>query len=120
MLREESPPPTLTPEQLETNAKAERAMRAIREIEAAQLPPLPDAVLSEAACRGHPPEWWFSDNRQHRHAARVICERCPVRAECEQWARARPLARLFGIWGGTLESDRKRKRERSGIAQEAV
>jgi WhiB family redox-sensing transcriptional regulator len=39
-------------------------------------------------------------------AARALCSRCPVRAECLQNALDHPFT--GGIWGGTTESERER------------
>jgi WhiB family transcriptional regulator, redox-sensing transcriptional regulator len=37
--------------------------------------------------------------------ARVICARCPVKAECLAYALEKGEA--FGIWGGTSEKERR-------------
>ena len=40
--------------------------------------------------------------------ARRICDRCPVKAECRQWALDQ--GEVYGVWGGTSESERRRIR----------
>lgn len=37
--------------------------------------------------------------------AKAMCRRCPVIAECLEWAL--DTAQPFGIWGGTTERDRR-------------
>lgn len=39
--------------------------------------------------------------------AKRICQPCPYRVECLEWALSN---REIGIWGGTTELDRKRMR----------
>jgi WhiB family transcriptional regulator, redox-sensing transcriptional regulator len=74
-----------------------------------------------AACRGEDAEMFFAPNYFERKEekevregrAKAICARCPVRAECLEYAiRNREP---HGIWGGLNESERKaliRQRER--------
>jgi WhiB family redox-sensing transcriptional regulator len=74
-----------------------------------------------AACRGEDAEMFFApnyferkDEKDAREArAKATCVRCPVRAECLDYAlRAREP---HGIWGGLNELERKvllRDRER--------
>jgi WhiB family redox-sensing transcriptional regulator len=66
-----------------------------------------------AACRG-PETWLFfppahperKDEREEREArAKAICARCPVRADCLDFAvRTREP---YGIWGGLTELERQ-------------
>lgn len=74
-----------------------------------------------AACRGEDAEVFFAPNyferKEEKDAretqAKAICVRCPVRAECLDYAlRAREP---HGIWGGMNEAERKaliRERDR--------
>jgi WhiB family redox-sensing transcriptional regulator len=39
------------------------------------------------------------------HAAKAVCDRCPVAQQCLDWAVA--VGQLDGIWGGTTESERR-------------
>lgn len=55
------------------------------------------------------PSWWFP--QQHRptpelEQARAICLRCPVRAECLDWALKLP--ELHGLWGAMSPRQRRR------------
>ena len=70
-----------------------------------------------ARCRGmatadHDP--WFptgttsdADHEQER-AAKAVCQRCPVRLDCLDWA---VIAGEAGIWGGMTEQDRRPLRQ---------
>lgn len=87
--------------------------------------PLGDAVVElltlasrpawhrQAACRWRPQEWWYPD-RQHAddgRQAREICDGCPVRAECAEFAIEH--GEEFGVWGGLSERERRAiRRER--------
>jgi Transcription factor WhiB len=43
-------------------------------------------------------------------AAKAVCERCPVRGECLQWALDAGADADYGIWGGLDEAERRRLR----------
>ena len=60
--------------------------------------------LEDGACRPYPTAWWFSTDLGEAAAARHICTDCPVRAECLEYAIARPA--LLGIWGATKSAER--------------
>lgn len=53
--------------------------------------------MDRAACRGHDPELWFSNDATDRDLARAVCDRCPVRRDCGQHADS---INAEGIWGG--------------------
>jgi WhiB family transcriptional regulator, redox-sensing transcriptional regulator len=58
------------------------------------------AVFFPPAHFEHKPE------REAREAkAKAICMRCPVRAECLEWALS--VREPHGVWGGHSESERK-------------
>jgi WhiB family transcriptional regulator, redox-sensing transcriptional regulator len=67
----------------------------------------------EAACQYADPELFFpvsSTGRGGEEArAKVVCGRCPVRAECLDYAMTAGTS-LQGIWGGTSDTDRTRLR----------
>lgn len=93
------------------------------------LPNLPGAL-----CKGADPELWFGPHvcgqecdgpdgcmagksEQGRfariRAAKSVCEVCPVRQECLDWAV--DTNQDFGIWGGATERERsKLRKERKG------
>jgi WhiB family redox-sensing transcriptional regulator len=67
-----------------------------------------------AACRGEDPALFFApsyfEKRGQKHAreavAKAICSRCPVRAECLDFALA--TRETHGVWGGFNEMERRR------------
>lgn len=98
-------------EQLAANAKAKRAMEAIKEIEKAVLPPLPDEVVSRGRCRGLPPEWFFGERGRDFYATgRRVCAACPVLDACRDWARSQTPGSLTGLWGGESQGERRQIR----------
>lgn len=67
--------------------------------------------MNRAACLNVDPELFFPlapdkpASKPHVAAAKKICARCPVRAECLNWA----FANLpHGIAGGMTEDERRR------------
>lgn len=66
-----------------------------------------------AACRGIDPELFFSSdeavNKQERQereaAAKAVCNRCDVRAECLNYALE--AGERYGIWGGLNAQERR-------------
>lgn len=69
-----------------------------------------------AACRGADAELFFPPRRGSAVAAKAICARCPVAAECADYALAFPPERLAGVWGGLAMGDRQeiRSQRRGG------
>lgn len=43
-------------------------------------------------------DWWTSDDRAERERAKLICDRCPVAADCLRGALAR--GEKWGVWAG--------------------
>ncbi len=71
----------------------------------------PDTSWHEhAACRGVDPELFFPPRGGEWDEARHVCERCPVRRECLEYALE--TGEKFGIWGGTSERQRRGLRVR--------
>lgn len=58
------------------------------------------------------PELWFSDHLADQEYALTICNACPLREPCLDYAVHHMVQ---GIWGGTVESVRKRIRRERGI-----
>ena len=79
--------------------------------------PSPMPWHDEAACQGHPIEWWFPAighaTAPTTRKAHAICAECPVRTECLEHAVMTPEP--HGIWGGTSERERRRLRRTWGI-----
>lgn len=70
--------------------------------------PGPGAWVSRGACRGAPTDLFFPEEPGEAEPALQVCRRCPVRAECADYALGIPG--LEGIWGGLTETDRRRHR----------
>jgi WhiB family redox-sensing transcriptional regulator len=71
------------------------------------------AWTERAACRDAPPDLFFPVSHfgpaeEQINEAKMICARCPVRAECLRHALRSGEA--SGIWGGTTEYERRRIR----------
>jgi WhiB family redox-sensing transcriptional regulator len=63
--------------------------------------------MSNAACKGNTEGDWFPEQPGRTPAIKLamdICNRCPVKIECLEYAMIQP--NLHGIWGGL--SARKR------------
>jgi len=75
-----------------------------------------------AACRDVDPEIFFPISTSGEavvqiHEARAICARCPVAADCLDWAQRMGLG--HGVWGGTTPEERRALRRselRQGMA----
>jgi WhiB family redox-sensing transcriptional regulator len=68
-----------------------------------------------AACRDEDPELFFpvSDvgpGARQADQAKAVCARCPVRAECLEYALDNGLD--HGVFGGTTETERRELRRR--------
>ena len=74
-------------------------------------PDRPDDWRDRAECKDDPiPDLWFVTPSDHHGiaAAKAICRRCPVAAECLAEALADPS--IVGVWGGTSEAERAKLR----------
>ena len=74
-------------------------------------PDRPDDWRDRAECKDDPiPDLWFvpPGDRHGIAAAKAICRRCPVAAECLAEAMADPS--IVGVWGGTSEVERAKLR----------
>jgi WhiB family redox-sensing transcriptional regulator len=63
---------------------------------------------ARAACIGLGPDLFFPERGELTADARAVCARCPVSAECREYALS--TAEKFGIWGGTSERARRVER----------
>ena len=59
---------------------------------------------TQAACREDHPDALFVQGAAQQQA-KVVCFRCPVRAEC--LAHALDTRTQFGVWGGMTERERR-------------
>lgn len=53
----------------------------------------------------------------HAIAAKFICEGCPIRRECLQWALTHAET---GIWGGLTEAERSAAQRRHGLPRRVL
>ena len=65
----------------------------------------------DAACLDAEPETFYPDKGGSTREAKRICESCPVRSECLEYALAND--ERFGIWGGLSERERRRLQRRA-------
>jgi WhiB family redox-sensing transcriptional regulator len=74
--------------------------------------------MDRASCAGDSvdPDWWFPERSElgpEGAVAKAICQECPVRQPCLEFATA---GRESGIWGGLTEQERKPPRRRRGLS----
>jgi hypothetical protein len=68
----------------------------------------------QASCAGENPDIFFPPKTSPGTEAREICQRCPVRQDCLDYAMRADIR--YGIWGGLDENERhslRRKQARS-------
>ena len=93
--------------------------------ERARLIPRPAPWMDDAVCAGKPAKMFFPnvDDTHERHslnvydAARTICNGCPVKDRCLDYALEHN--ERHGMWGGRTPKERRRlagDRRRSGAA----
>lgn len=73
--------------------------------ELVQVLKLPGGWTHRAACRDADPEIFYPEKGGRVEEARAICFRCPVRAECLEWALENN--ERYGLWGGLSERQRR-------------
>ena len=62
----------------------------------------------EALCAQTDPEAFFPEKGGSTREAKRVCQTCPVRAQCLEYALEHD--ERFGIWGGLSERERRRLR----------
>lgn len=65
-----------------------------------------NAWMTVGRCRDHDPDVFFVRGAAQAKRAIRICERCPVREACLQYALDNAID--FGVWGGLTERQRRR------------
>lgn len=63
-------------------------------------------------CAQTDPEAFFPDKGGSTREAKRVCQRCPVRGECLEYALAND--ERFGVWGGLSERERRKLKKRGG------
>ena len=61
---------------------------------------------NRAACRGIDPDIFFPVTDEEAEPAKAICNVCPVRETCLEFALA--AREREGVWGGATERERRR------------
>lgn len=72
-----------------------------------------DEAGGAMACATTDPELWFPEQAVSSPAAKKLCQECPVRQQCFEFALWH--FQQFGIWGGTTAKERTAMRTRLGI-----
>jgi WhiB family redox-sensing transcriptional regulator len=65
-----------------------------------------DGWMARAACREADVELFYSEEPTDQDEALALCARCEVRTQC--YERAMADREAFGIWGGSMEHERRR------------
>lgn len=60
--------------------------------------PSPRDWVSGAICSQTDPDIFFPEVGRPTAAARLVCQGCPVKTACEEWAT--DAGERFGVWGG--------------------
>jgi len=66
---------------------------------------------ADAACTSSDPELWFPSKGTPAATARIICNGCPVKPECLEYAldlHGINGVQIEGIWAGTNQKERQR------------
>lgn len=58
-----------------------------------------------AACADADPELFFALTEREVEAAKLICQGCPVRTDCREWADRQGIT--YGVWGAESEEERR-------------
>ncbi len=61
---------------------------------------------NRAACRGIDPDIFFPVTDEEAGPAKAVCDACPVREACLEFALA--AREKEGVWGGATERERRR------------
>ena len=69
----------------------------------------PAEWMRHAACRHHPTRLWFPERGEPTHHAKNICNTCPVKQDCLEYALEIP--NCVGIWGGMSGRQRRQIRK---------
>ncbi len=67
--------------------------------------------IDRAECNGLDTELFYDTHNRAQAAAKAVCARCPVLAEChDAWVTMPRHAREHGVWFGTTPLERERGR----------
>jgi len=71
-----------------------------------------------AVCRGLDPDIFYPHYERDSGPAKKVCETCPVREPCLEWALS--TRQPYGVWGGLTEKERRsllRRRARQRLRE---
>lgn len=80
-----------------------------------------DEATETPACRGKDTDLFFPGQREGWKVpiARAICAVCPLKPTCKAWAIDQPPMQLYGVWGGTTTTERRKLHAGQGGDQPA-
>ena len=64
--------------------------------------------MNDALCSQVGYDLFFPDSETNPASALSVCRKCPARLDCLQYALDYKI--MFGIWGGTTPTDRRKLR----------
>lgn len=64
------------------------------------------SFFREAKCKGEDPSQFDGETVSAVHAAKQICNQCPVLEKCGKWATQ---TQSFGVWGAMTPAERNKK-----------
>lgn len=72
--------------------------------------------MQDGNCRNYPPSTFFPSDGVGVDIARKLCESCPVKQPCLEYALTERVD--HGVWGGCSDRERRRilKRRRQAVA----
>ena len=75
--------------------------------------PAMPAWFARALCREVDPALFYPEmgHNEQAKAAKAVCRQCPVRATCLEFALSQPAAQDYGVWGATVERERRELRK---------
>ena len=68
---------------------------------------IPEELTKGGACAGSDLNIFFSENLGEINQALQICNSCPIRQQCIDYAL---FAEEYGVWGGTTQAQRNKMR----------
>ena len=71
--------------------------------------------MARGNCRDESPSLFFPSDGVGVDVARRVCEDCPVKTECLEYALANGID--HGVWGGASERERRRIARRRRISR---
>lgn len=73
--------------------------------------------MQDGACRGVDPEMFFPTRGGDSATAKKVCEGCPVKDECLDYALR--TCQKYGVWGGVSERERRALRKEARVERAA-